>query len=60
MKKQVILDKKDIQQCIADAYSVDKDKVYVETFMDIDGYGPNEHEVANVSVTVELPMNDQR
>ena len=60
MKKQVILNKEDIRQCIADAYFVDKNKVDVETFMDIEGYGPNEHEVANVKATVELPMNDQR
>jgi ribosomal protein S24E len=60
MKKQICLTQDDIQQIIANAFNVDNDKVYLETYKDLQGYGTSEHYVAKVKATVEVPMNDQR
>ena len=60
MKKQVCLTQDDIRQIIANAFSVDTDKVDLEPYKDIEGYGTGEHYVAKVKATVEVPMNDQR
>lgn len=60
MKKQICLTQDDIQQIIANAFSVDKCKVDLESYKDLEGYGTGEHYVARVKATVEVPMNDQR
>ena len=60
MKKQICLTQDDIQQIIANAFNVDNDKVYLESYKDIEGYGTDEHYVAKAKATVELPMNEQR
>ena len=60
MKKQICLTQDDIQQIIANAFSVDTDKVDLELYKDVEGYGTGEHYVAKVKATVEVPMNDQR
>ena len=60
MKKQICLTQDDIRQIIANAFSVDTDKVDLEPYQDLEGYGTGEHFVAKVKATVEVPMNDQR
>lgn len=60
MKKQICLTQDDIQQIIANAFNVDNDKVYIESYKDLEGYGTGEHFVAKVKATVEVPMNEQR
>ena len=60
MTKQICLTQDDIQQIIANAFSVDEDKVDLELYKDLEGYGTGEHFVTNVKATVEVPMNDQR
>ena len=60
MKKQICLTQDDIQQIIANAFNVDNDKVYLETYKDLQGYGTSEHYVAKVKATVEVPMDEQR
>ena len=60
MKKQICLTQDDIQQIIANAFNVDNDKVYIESYKDLEGYGTSEHYVAKVKATVEVPMNEQR
>ena len=60
MKKQICLTQDDIQQIIANAFNVDNDKVYLETYKDLKGYGTSEQYVAKVKATVEVPMNEQR
>ena len=60
MKKQICLTQDDIAQIIADSFSVETDKVNVEMFVDIEGYGLHEHYSNKVRATVEVPMNDQR
>lgn len=60
MKKQICLTQDDIQQIIANAFNVDNDKVYLESYKDLEGYGTSEHYVAKVKATVEMPMNEQR
>jgi hypothetical protein len=60
MKKQICLTQDDIQQIIANAFNVDNDKVYLESYKDLEGYGTGEHFVAKVKATVEVPMNEQR
>lgn len=60
MKKQICLTQDDIQQIIANAFSVDTDKVDLELYKDVEGYGTSERYVAKVKATVEVPMNDQR
>lgn len=60
MKKQICLTQDEIRQIIADAFNVDNDKVYLEPYKDLEGYGTGEHYVAKVKATVEVPMNEQR
>ena len=60
MKKQICLTQDDIQQIIANAFNVDNDKVFLESYKDLEGYGTGEHYVAKVQATVEVPMNEQR
>lgn len=60
MKKQICLTQDDIQQIIANAFNIDNDKVYLESYTDLEGYGTSEHYVAKVKATVEVPMNEQR
>ena len=60
MKKQVVLDKSDIRQQLANIFNVDTDKVQIECFMDVEGYGPGEQLAPNVRATIEVPMVDQR
>ena len=60
MKKQIILDQGDIEQIIANSFSVDISNVLVETYTEIEGYGKGECYVARVKAKVEVPMNDQR
>ena len=60
MKKQIVLTQDDIHQIIANSFSVDKSKVNLEPFQDIEGWGTGEHYVPKVRATVEIPMNDQR
>lgn len=60
MKKQICLTQDDIQQIIANAFNVDNDKVYLESYKDLEGYGTGEHYVERVKATVEVPMNEQR
>lgn len=60
MKKQVILDCGDVQQIIANSFNVDTNKVDIDLYTDIEGYGVNECHVARMKVTVEVPMVDQR
>ena len=60
MKKQICLTHNDIQQIIANAFSVDKDKVDLEPYKYLEGYGTLEHYVVKVKATVEVPMNDSR
>ena len=60
MKKQIVLTQDDIHQIIANAFSVDTDKVDIEPYNDLEGYGTGEHFVAKVKATVEVSMNDQR
>lgn len=58
MKKQICLTQDDIQQIIANAFNVDNDKVYLESYKDLEGYGTSEHYVAKVKATVEVPINE--
>ena len=60
MKKQICLTQDDIQQVIANAFNVDNDKVYIELYKDLEGYGTSECYVAKVRAIVEVPMNEQR
>lgn len=60
MKKQIVLDRKDIQQALANSFNVDTNKVHIECSMDVDGYGPGEQLAPQVKATIEVPMNDQR
>ena len=60
MKKQICLTQDDIQKIIANAFNVDNDKVYIEPYKDIEGYGISECYVEKVKATVEIPMNEQR
>ena len=60
MKNQVYLTQDDIRQIIANAFSVDTDKVNLEPYKDLEGYGTSEHFIAKVKATVEVPMNDRR
>ena len=60
MKKQIVLTKDDIKQTLANSFNVDMDKVHIECFMDVEGYGQGEVLAPNVRATVEVPMNDQR
>lgn len=60
MKKQIVLTQDDIQQVIANTFCVDKDKVNLEPFITIEGFKMDEHPVAKVKATIEVPMNDQR
>lgn len=60
MKKQICLTQDDIRQIIANAFSVDTDKVDLEPYKDLEGYGTSEHYVAKIKATVEVPMNEQR
>lgn len=60
MKKQICLTQDDIQQIIANTFNVDNDKVYIESYKDLEGYGTSEYYVARVKATVEVPMNEQR
>ena len=60
MTKQMCLTQDDIQQIIASAFSVDKDKVFLEPYKDLEGYGTGEHYVAKVKATVQLPIADCR
>ena len=58
MKKQICLTQDDIQQIIANAFSVDNDKVDIEPYRDCEGYGTGERFITKVKATVEVPMND--
>lgn len=58
MKKQICLTQDDIQHIIANAFSVDEDKVNIKLYEDCEGYGLAEHYVTKVKATVEVPMND--
>lgn len=60
MKKQVCLTQDDIRQIIANAFCVDIDKVNLEPYKDLEGWGSSEHFVAKVKATIEVPMNDGR
>lgn len=60
MKKQICLTQDDIQQTIANAFNVDNDKVYIEIYKSLEGYGTGEQYVTKVKATVEVPMYDQR
>ena len=60
MKKQICLTQDNIRQIIANAFSVDTDKVDLEPYKDLEGCGTSEHYVAKVKATVEVPMNEQR
>lgn len=60
MKKQICLTQDDIRQIIANAFAVDTDKVDLEPYKDLEGYGTGEHYVAKIKATVEVPMNYQR
>lgn len=60
MKKQICLTQDDIQQIIANAFSVDMDKVNIEPYRDCERYGLMENYVTKVKATVEVPMNDSR
>jgi hypothetical protein len=60
MKKQICLTQDDIQQIIANAFSVDKDKVNFEPYRDWKVDGTAEYYVTKVKATVEVPMNDFR
>lgn len=60
MKKQICLTQDDIQQIIANTFNVDNDKVYIESYKDLEGYGTSGYYVARVKATVEVPMNEQR
>lgn len=57
MKKQICLTEDDIRQIISNAFDVDKNKVNLETYTDIEGYGTGEHRVTRLKATVEVPMN---
>ena len=57
MKKQIVLESKDIQQALANSFNVDTDNVFVESFYDVDDDG---FIVPSVRATIEVPMNDQR
>ena len=60
MKKQIVLNEDDIRQTIANSFDTDKDKVTIEHQMETEGYGLSEHLVPVFTVTIEVPMNDQR
>lgn len=60
MKKQICLNQDDIQQIIADSFCVDKEKVILEFYKDIEGFGTSERYIARIKATIEVPMNDGR
>ena len=60
MKKQIVLNEDDIRQTIANSFNVDKDKVTMNNYMKTEGQGLGEHLVPVFTVTIEVPMNDQR
>lgn len=60
MKKQIVLTQDDIQQIIANAFSVDKSKVKLERIYELETYGQNEWCSPKVSATIEVQMNEQR
>lgn len=60
VQKQILLDEEDIKQVIANSYDVGLNKVSIETYVDVEGYGLGEHYVTKVRATVETPMNDAR
>lgn len=55
MKNKLLLDEEGIHRSIAKAFGVDRDKVKLEPYTDWEGYGLNEHLVAKVKATVEVP-----
>ena len=52
MKTEIHLDKDDIKKIIAERFSTDQDSVFVECFMDYEGYGTSERQVPNVRAVI--------
>lgn len=53
MKTELHLDAKDIKKIIADYFKVDISKVEVKPYTTTTGYGPMEHEVADVKAIIQ-------
>ena len=60
MKKQIVLTQDDIRQTLANSFNVDKSKVTIEHFMEVEGQGMGELLVPVFKAIIEVPMNDQR
>lgn len=54
MTTEIHLTKKDIQKVLAEHFDVKPDAVDVNCYMDIEGYGPGEHEVPSVRAVIEI------
>lgn len=54
MTTEIHLTKKDIQKVLAEHFDVKPDAVDIDCYMDIDGYGPGEHEVPSVMAVIEI------
>ena len=52
MKTELHLDANDIKKIIADYFKVDTSKVEVRPYITTTGYGPMEHEVADVKAII--------
>lgn len=52
MRTEIHLDKSDIEEVIANWFGKTSDCVYVECFMDTEGYGEMEHQIPNVRAVV--------
>ena len=52
MKRILILDEQDIRQLIADTYNVELDKVELNKYNILQGYGPSEQEVTCVEAKI--------
>lgn len=52
MRTEIHLDKDDIEKIVADKFCTSPDSVFVECFMDYEGYGTSEHQVPCVRAVV--------
>lgn len=61
MTTEIHLDKDDIKQAIAKSFDVEPDSVYIECYMDYEGYGLNEQKVPNVrAIITEKSMKEPK
>lgn len=56
MKNVMYLDRYDIARIIAKHFNVDPKEVDVHPYIDTEGVGPNEHQVANIEIIIATGM----